>query len=53
MAVKSQIPTTQLQSLPLIKTGWLVQAAGEVGTTSPHLAEDAGGMKKEQQLHAI
>lgn len=30
-----------------------MQAADEVGATSPHLAEDAGGMKKEQQLHAM
>lgn len=27
-----------------------MQAADEVGATSPHLAEDRGGMKKEQQL---
>lgn len=51
MQVKSLIPATQLQSLPLIKSrGWLLQAADEVGATLPHLAEDGGGMKKEQQL---
>lgn len=27
-----------------------MQAADEVGATSPHLAEDGGGMKKEQQF---